>query len=126
MDISSLNTYELPLMCGTYMNSCMYYNYLQHCKEWGQANGYSYFFSVDIDEYLMPVDKGVTLMDAFHSYVSSTGRSILRMPKLNFQVKTHRFPLAVVIVSRYEDVLICIYDYSVHSAYTGTCGFANY
>ena len=60
---------------------------LQHCKQWGQANGFSYFFSVDIDEYLMPIESGITLMDAFHDHVTNSGRSIFTdIPKLNFQV----------------------------------------
>jgi hypothetical protein len=41
---------------------------------------------VDIDEYLMPLDGGVTVMDAMHKHAISTGRSILDIPKLNFQV----------------------------------------
>jgi len=75
----------------------------KHCKEWGQANGYSYFFSVDIDEYLMPVDKGVTLMDAFHDYVTSTGRSILDIPKLNFQSTPHTLePVDLLTIEAYQ------------------------
>jgi hypothetical protein len=87
---------------------------LKHCKQWGQDNGYSYFFSVDVDEYLMPVDAGVTLMDAYHDHVTSIGKSILLVPKFNFQVnewKCLRFHGSIHQISHTRFILV----YSTHS-----------
>ena len=41
---------------------------------------------MDIDEYLMPMEAGITVVDAMHEYTESTGRSIVDVSKLNFQV----------------------------------------
>jgi hypothetical protein len=42
---------------------------------------------VDIDEYLVPVETGVTVMDAMDSHVLSFSQSVVDIPRLNFQVR---------------------------------------
>jgi hypothetical protein len=63
--------------------------YLQQCKRWAQEQGYDYHFSVNIDEYLVPLERGVSVMDAMHSHVLSFSQSVVDIPRLNFQVSHH-------------------------------------
>lgn len=73
------------------------------CRKWGQANGFSYFFSVDIDEYLMPMEAGITVVDAMHEYTESTGRSIVDVSKLNFQSSPHSLePVDLLTIEAYQ------------------------
>ena len=48
--------------------------------------GYDYVFSIDIDEYLMPLEEEVTIMDAMDKHVNVYMKSIVDIPRIYFQV----------------------------------------
>ena len=58
----------------------------QQCKRWAQEQGYDYHFSVDIDEYLVPREAGITVMDALDAHVLHFSQSVVDIPRLCFQV----------------------------------------
>lgn len=62
------------------------YVYTQQCKQWAQREGFDYHFNVDTDEYLVPRQAGVTLMDAMDSHVLSFSQSVVSIPRFYFQV----------------------------------------
>lgn len=61
----------------------------RECKLQAIKWGYSYFVSLDIDEYLLPHKTGVTIVDELHRWFNETGRSVYCIEKLNFQQTPH-------------------------------------
>jgi hypothetical protein len=59
------------------------------CKQYAIDHQINYFFSVDIDEYLMSYWKGLTLVDAFERAVFDTGRAIFMATKYNYPSTPH-------------------------------------
>ena len=42
----------------------------RECKLWGIQNNFNYFFSVDIDEYMVVAKPGVSIVDSFENFIS--------------------------------------------------------
>jgi len=74
-----------------------------HCKRQAIADGYDYFFSIDIDEYLIPREPDLTLIDAFDKYVNKTSRYAVCSEKFNFQVSPHILePVHLLTIEAYR------------------------
>ena len=75
----------------------------RECKLWGIENGFSYFFSIDLDEYITPTQAGITAVDSFDKFVKETGRPILMMVKYNFQSTPHILePVDMLTIEAYQ------------------------
>ena len=73
------------------------------CKIWGIEHGYNYFFSLDIDEYVIPTTPLYSLVDQFDEYVLKTGRVIHMMDKFNFQSTPHLLePVDLLTIEAYQ------------------------
>ena len=42
---------------------------------------------MEVDEYLVPLQTGVTLLDAMHNHVLSFSQSVVHIPIFNFQAR---------------------------------------
>jgi hypothetical protein len=73
------------------------------CKRWGIENGYHYFLSADLDEYVIPVTPGVTIVDAFEKFAAKTNRVIFLLTKLNFPSTPHLLePVDMLTIEAYQ------------------------
>ena len=75
----------------------------RECKRWGIENGYHYFLSVDMDEYVMPLVPRITLVDAFEGSVLRTGRVLLLLDKYNYPSTPHILePVDLLTIEAYQ------------------------
>lgn len=73
------------------------------CKQRAASWGYEVFVSLDIDEYLMPRDNSVTVMDDLINYFDSTTRGIAIIPKLQFPPVQHILePVNLLTIEAYQ------------------------
>lgn len=70
------------------------------CKRSAAAMGYDYFISLDVDEYLIPIKKDVTIVDELVSW----GHFLIRIPKFNYQASPHILePIDKLTIEAYEN-----------------------
>jgi len=75
----------------------------KQCKSWAQEKGYDYYFNMDIDEYIVPIESGITVMDAFDSHILDFSQSVVDIPKLNFQSSPHTLePVDLLTIEAYQ------------------------
>jgi hypothetical protein len=74
-----------------------------YCKLEAVKWGYSYFVSLDIDEYMIPKNPAVTIVDELHNWFEKTKRSIYCIGKLNFQSTPHILePVNLLTIEAYQ------------------------
>lgn len=100
----SLNANSSLLLDDHFNRTHGYKNLLESdCKKNAISWGYDIFVSLDIDEYLMPIKKGVTIVDGLEQWFLSTRRSMYRIPKLNFQSAPHLLePVHMLTIEAYR------------------------
>lgn len=59
------------------------------CKAKAVEWGYDLHVSVDLDEYVFPLNPSVTAVDALYDFATQTNRRIDKVHKLNFQSSPH-------------------------------------
>jgi hypothetical protein len=66
--------------------------------------GYDYHLSVDIDEYLLPISLGITLVDAVDGlFTKHPTRGVFNINKLNFQPQPHILePIDLLTIEAYQ------------------------
>ena len=75
----------------------------RECKLWGIQNNFNYFFSVDIDEYMVVAKPGVSIVDSFENFISQTGRVTYMMSKYNFQSTPHLLePIDLLVIEAFQ------------------------
>lgn len=73
------------------------------CKQRAVDLGYEIFASLDIDEYIMPRDNNITVIDDLQRLFLSTGRSVIPMKKLNFNSIPHILePINLLTIEAYQ------------------------
>lgn len=73
------------------------------CKRIAINWGFKYYFSLDLDEYLIPKEEGVSVVDAFDRWVKNTGRQVYSIPKYNFQSTPHLLePVHLLTLEAYQ------------------------
>lgn len=73
------------------------------CKLYGLVNGFNLTISLDLDEYVIPREPGVTVVDELYNWVTSTGRSAYCMDKMNFQQSPHTLePVHLLTIEAYQ------------------------
>lgn len=100
----SLNANSALLEDDHFNRSIAYKNLLESdCKKAAISWDYDIFVSLDIDEYLMPIKKGVTIVDALEEWFTATQRSLNLIPKLNFQSAPHLLePVHMLTIEAYR------------------------
>jgi hypothetical protein len=78
------------------------------CKEYAVEKGYTYFFSGDLDEYIVPTHREMSIIDEFDYFFEQTNRKIISIEKKNFVASPH-------ILEPVD--LLTIEAYQVHSMY---------
>jgi hypothetical protein len=79
------------------------------CKLQAIEWGYQYFVSLDIDEYLFPLEPGVSVVDELHRVYNTTGRN-------SYCFSKHAFPAAPHILEPVDLLTIEAYQSRVHMA----------
>jgi Glycosyltransferase family 92 len=75
----------------------------RECKVKAVEWGYKYHISLDIDEYVVPMRPGETLVDELERWVNETGRLAYCMDKLNFQQAPHTLePVHLLTIEAYH------------------------
>ena len=73
------------------------------CKRYAMRGHFDFYFSIDVDEYMLPVAEGVTLMDAVSASSRTTERSIYSIPKYNFAATPHVLePIHLLTIEAYK------------------------
>lgn len=74
-----------------------------HCKEFAIANGFDFMFTLDIDEYMVPHQAGVTVMDAVARQANTTDKVIFAAPRVNFASTPHTLePIDLLTIEAYN------------------------
>lgn len=74
-----------------------------NCKHWAIQNGYDFYVSLDLDEYLIPTEEGVSIVDALWHWSNSTGRTVYCIEKNNFQSTPHILePVNLLTIEAYQ------------------------
>ena len=73
------------------------------CKLYAVKNKFDFLFSLDIDEYMLPISHGATLMDAIAKMSQVTHQSIFLIPKYNFAATPHLLePVNQLTIEAYQ------------------------
>jgi hypothetical protein len=75
------------------------------CIQQGISWNYDYFVSMDIDEYLMPVDasRGDSAIDLLEQFYAKSKANVLRLGKFNFQQAPHTLePVNLLTIEAYQ------------------------
>jgi hypothetical protein len=74
-----------------------------NCKQLALQWGYDFYVSLDIDEYLIPTGRDITIVDALVQWANNTQRSVYCIPKLNFQSSPHILePVHLLTIEAYQ------------------------
>jgi hypothetical protein len=74
-----------------------------HCKEYAIANQYDFMFTLDIDEYIVPNNPGITVMDAVDHHARNTSDFIFSAPRVNFASTPHILePIDLLTIEAYK------------------------
>lgn len=74
-----------------------------HCKEFAIVHGYEYMFTLDIDEYMVPHQPGVTVMDAVADLSLNTPALIFPTQRVNFASTPHTLePIDLLTIEAYH------------------------
>lgn len=94
------------------------------CKKQALKWGYDYFFSLDIDEYVMPVHPDITIVDALDDFFNDTDRKMYCMDKLNFQVTPHSLePVNLLTIEAYQHRMRQPSKMSYYTSVAPKCAF---
>eukprot|EP01041_Mallomonas_annulata_P007380 gene7380-15070_t len=94
------------------------------CKRNAIQDGYQYFFSLDIDEYLLPIKIDVTIIDEMERFVNTTKRFSLCMEKLNFQVSPHILePVHLLTIEAYQSRMKSPSKMSYYTSVAHKCAY---
>ena len=73
------------------------------CKQRAVQMGYEVFVSIDIDEYVVPTDPAITLMDDFMNFFETTTRGSVLLTKLQFPPTPHTLePVNLLTIEAYQ------------------------
>jgi hypothetical protein len=74
-----------------------------HCKEFAIANDFDFMFTLDIDEYMVPHQLGVTVMDAVEELSRNTSALIFPANRVNFASTPHTLePIDLLTIEAYH------------------------
>lgn len=74
-----------------------------NCKQEALKQGFDFYISLDLDEYLIPKEDGVSIADALHGWVNKTGRSVYCIVKNNFASSPHVLePVNLLTIEAYQ------------------------
>jgi hypothetical protein len=74
-----------------------------HCKAWASEQGFNYFVSVDLDEYIVPQRPGITAVDELEHFFVTSKRSYLQISKYNFVSSPHILePVNLLTIEAYQ------------------------
>lgn len=72
------------------------------CKKKAIELNYDIFLSVDLDEFVFPLQRGVTLIDEMAEWFSSTKRRVMSLSKLNFNPVPHFLePINLLVIEAF-------------------------
>jgi len=73
------------------------------CKQRAVQMGYEVFVSIDIDEYVVPTNPAITLMDDFMNFFETTTRGSVLLTKLQFPPTPHTLePINLLTIEAYQ------------------------
>jgi hypothetical protein len=73
------------------------------CKQYAMRYNYDFYFSLDVDEYMLPAAEGVTLMDAVSKTSDITAQSIYSISKYSFAATPHLLePVNMLTIEAYK------------------------
>lgn len=74
-----------------------------NCKATALSWGYDFYVSLDIDEYLIPRESGITIVDALVKWANSTQRSVYCIAKNNYASTPHILePINLLTIEAYQ------------------------
>ncbi len=74
-----------------------------YCKQYGVNMGFEYFFSVDVDEYIIPLAPKTTLVDAFERLHKTIGVNYIKINKFNYVATPHLLePVDLLTIEAYQ------------------------
>lgn len=92
----------------------------KECKEIAVKLGYEIFISVDLDEYMVPTNPAMTLMDELSQWFNKTTRGVYDAAKLNFPPTPHILePVNLLTIEAFQTRM---YDDGKMSYYTSVPG----
>jgi hypothetical protein len=89
------------------------------CKLQAIEWGYQYFVSLDIDEYLFPLEPGVSVVDELHRVLAVTGRNSYCFDKYAYTANPHILePLDLLTIEAYQSRMNSLnhLNYYAHTA----------
>ena len=73
------------------------------CKLYALQNEYDFYFNLDIDEYMLPYKRGITLLDTISELAVSTHASIYPIKRYNFASTPHLLePVNLLTIEAYK------------------------
>lgn len=73
------------------------------CKNWAHNNNFDYHFTIDIDEYMVPVEENVALMDVLDLYFKKGNNAALKFPRYNIHPIPHTIePIHLLTIEAYQ------------------------
>lgn len=95
-----------------------------NCKLEAIRNNFDFFISLDLDEYLIPVQEDITIADALLHWVNTTGRSMYCVAKNNFPSLPHILePVNLLTIEAYQTRVPATGRMNYYTSVAAKCAF---
>lgn len=95
-----------------------------NCKQTAISWGFDFYVSLDIDEYLIPTAKDVTIVDALVLWANQTQRSVYCIAKNNFQSAPHILePVNLLTIEAYQSRMPITSKMSYYTSVSPKCAY---
>lgn len=96
----------------------------RECKLQAIEWGYDIHVSLDVDEYVIPKDPELTVMDELVNFFNKTGRSVYCIEKLNFQSTPHLLePVNLLTIEAYQTRMRDVARMSYYTTVASKCAY---
>ncbi|KAJ1436486.1 hypothetical protein B484DRAFT_428599 [Ochromonadaceae sp. CCMP2298] len=94
------------------------------CKQAALRWGYDFYVSLDIDEYLIPLTKGATIVDTLLQWANGTQRSVYCIPKYNYASTPHILePVNLLTIEAYQSRMKQLAKMNYYTSVSPKCAY---
>jgi hypothetical protein len=94
------------------------------CKETAVKMGYDFYISLDVDEYLIPLQENITIVDSLLKWFNETQRSVYCISKNNFQSSPHLLePVNLLTIEAYQSRMPITSKMSYYTTVAPKCAY---
>jgi len=95
-----------------------------NCKQKALSWGYDFYISLDIDEYLIPIRKDITIVDALLHWANTTQRSVMHIPKFNYASTPHLLePVNLLTIEAYQSRMKLVSKMNYYTSVSPKCAY---